>query len=309
MIRYTGKRFLISLLSVWMLITVAFFLTRQMPGSPFQTGNVSGEVLEQMEQEDGFDQPVSAQYVTYMRNLLHGDLGISYMNPGESVTEVIARALPTTLSLGILAVIVSLVAGTLLGMLQAFSQKRWVRTTILFGTIFGAGIPNFVIALLLALVFGVQWKLLPVVGLDSWTSYLLPVLSLAAYPTAVVTRLMCHACRQELQKEYVVLAKVKGLSMRRIAWTHVWKNAWIPVLNYAGPAAAFLLTGSFVVESIFTIPGLGREFVNSSANRDYTLIMGLTIFMGVVVIGVNLAVDLLCAWMDPRIRKSYLKDV
>ena len=309
MIRYTGKRFLISLLSVWMLITVAFFLTRQMPGSPFQTGNVSGEVLEQMEQEYGFDQPVSAQYVTYMRNLLHGDLGISYMNPGESVTEVIARALPTTLSLGILAVIVSLVAGTLLGMLQAFSQKRWVRTTILFGTIFGAGIPNFVIALLLALFFGVQWKLLPVVGLDSWTSYLLPVLSLAAYPTAVVTRLMCHACRQELQKEYVVLAKVKGLSMRRIAWTHVWKNAWIPVLNYAGPAAAFLLTGSFVVESIFTIPGLGREFVNSIATRDYTLIMGLTIFMGVVVIGVNLAVDLLCAWMDPRIRKSYLKDV
>jgi len=309
MVRYMGKRILISLLSVWMLITVAFFLTRQMPGSPFQTGNVSGEVLEQMEQEYGLDQPVSAQYVTYMRNLLHGDLGISYMNPGESVTEVIARALPATLSLGILAVIVSLVAGTLLGMLQAFSQKRWVRTTILFGTIFGAGIPNFVIALLLALVFGVQWKLLPVVGLDSWTSYLLPVLSLAAYPTAVVTRLMCHACRQELQKEYVVLAKVKGLSMRRIAWTHVWKNAWIPVLNYAGPAAAFLLTGSFVVESIFTIPGLGREFVNSIANRDYTLIMGLTIFMGVVVIGVNLAVDLLCAWMDPRIRKSYLKDV
>lgn len=309
MIRYTGKRFLISLLSVWMLITVAFFLTRQMPGSPFQTGNVSGEVLEQMEQEYGLDQPVSVQYVTYMRNLLHGNLGISYINPGESVTEVIARALPATLSLGILAVIVSLVAGTLLGMLQAFSQKRWVRTTILFGTIFGAGIPNFVIALLLALVFGVQWKLLPVVGLDSWTSYLLPVLSLAAYPTAVVTRLMCHACRQELQKEYVVLAKVKGLSMRRIAWTHVWKNAWIPVLNYAGPAAAFLLTGSFVVESIFTIPGLGREFVNSIANRDYTLIMGLTIFMGVVVIGVNLAVDLLCAWMDPRIRKSYLKDV
>lgn len=309
MIRYTGKRFLISLLSVWMLITVAFFLTRQMPGSPFQTGNVSGEVLEQMEQEYGLDQPVSAQYVTYMRNLLHGDLGISYMNPGESVTEVIARALPATLSIGILSVIVSLVAGTLLGMLQAFSQKRWVRTTILFGTIFGAGIPNFVIALLLALVFGVQWKLLPVVGLDSWTSYLLPVLSLAAYPTAVVTRLMCHACRQELQNEYVVLAKVKGLSMRCIAWTHVWKNAWIPVLNYAGPAAAFLLTGSFVVESIFTIPGLGREFVNSIANRDYTLIMGLTIFMGVVVIGVNLAVDLLCAWMDPRIRKSYLKDV
>ena len=286
MVRYMGKRILISLLSVWMLITVAFFLTRQMPGSPFQTGNVSGEVLEQMEQEYGLDKPAAVQYVTYMKNLLHGDLGISYMNPGERVTEVIARALPATISIGILAVIVSLAVGTLLGMLQAFSQKRWVRGT----------------------VFGVQWKLLPVVGLDSWTSYLLPVLSLAVYPTAVVTRLMSHACRRELQKEYVVLAKVKGLSMRRIAWTHVWKNAWIPVLNYAGPAAAFLLTGSFVVESIFTIPGLGREFVNSIANRDYTLIMGLTIFMGIVVIGVNLAVDLLCVWLDPRIQKSYSKD-
>lgn len=305
MIRYTGKRLLISLLSIWMLITVAFFLTRQMPGSPFQTGNISGQVLEQMEQAYGLDQPVIVQYVTYMKNLLHGNLGISYKNPGETVAEVIARALPATISIGTLAVLFSLGVGTVLGMVQAFSKNSWIKGSILFGTILGAGIPNFVIALLLALLLGIQWKILPVVGLDSWTSYILPVLSLAIYPTAVITRLMSHTCRQELQKEYVVLAKVKGLSMRQIAWTHVWKNAWIPVLNYAGPASAFLLTGSFVVESIFTIPGLGREFVNSIANRDYTLIMGLTIFMGVVVIAINLIVDMLCAWLDPRIRKSY----
>ena len=222
-----------------------------MPGSPFQTGNVSGEVLEQMEQEYGLDKPAAVQYVTYMKNLLHGDLGISYMNPGERVTEVIARALPATISIGILAVIVSLAVGTLLGMLQAFSQKRWVRGTILFGTVFETGIPNFVIALVLALVFGVQWKLLPVVGLDSWTSYLLPVLSLAVYPTAVVTRLMSHACRRELQKEYVVLAKVKGLSMRRIAWTLSGKCIDSVDLLRDRRRSVSSLTGSFVGEIFF----------------------------------------------------------
>ena len=188
-------------------------------------------------------------------------LGISYNEPGRkrygSDREGHCRR---RFPLAYWQLTVSLVAGTLLGMLQAFSQGRWVRTTILFGTIFGAGIPNFVIALLLALVFGVQWKLLPVVGLDSWTSYLLPVLSLAAYPTAVVTRLMCHACRQELQKEYVVLAKVKGLSMRRIAWTHVWEMRGDPlVLNYAGPAAGFLFDRKFCCGKYFYDPGAGKR--------------------------------------------------
>ena len=199
----------------------------------------------------------------------------------------------------------ALMGGTLLGIWQASSKRKSVRHGILFGTMLGTGIPNFVIALLLALLFGVKWKLLPITGLSGWKSYILPVFSLAVYPMSVVTRIMQNTFREEMKKDYVVLAKAKGMKWGQIAFTHVLKNAWIPVLNYAGPAAAFLLTGSFVIESIFTIPGLGREFVGSIANRDYTLILGLTVFMGTVVIGINLLVDLICAWLDPRIRKNY----
>ena len=148
-------------------------------------------------------------------------------------------------------------------------------------------------------------KLFPIAGLTSAGNYVLPVVSLAVYPAAVITRMMQNTFREEMNRDYVVLAKAKGLKWRRTAVTHILKNAWIPVLNYIGPAAAFLMTGSFVVESVFTIPGLGREFVNSIANRDYTLILGLTIFMGVAVIGINLLTDLLGAWLDPRVRRAY----
>lgn len=305
MLRYTGKRILTGLLSLFVLVTATFFLTRQMPGSPFQVGNVSEEILESMEEEYGLNEPFFVQYRMYLGNLLHGDFGVSYKKPGVTVTEVIQRAWPATGKVGGLAVLTALAGGTLLGIWQASSKKKAVKNGILFGTMLGSGIPNFVIALLLVLLFGVKWKWFPIAGLSGWTSYILPVVSLAVYPMSVVTRIMQNTFQEEMQKDYVVLAKAKGLEWKQIALTHILKNAWIPVLNYAGPAAAFLLTGSFVVESIFTIPGLGREFVGSIANRDYTLILGLTVFMGAVVIGINLLVDLLCAWLDPRIRKNY----
>lgn len=305
MLKYIGKRILVGLLSLFVLVTAAFFLTRQMPGSPFQTGNVSDTVLASIEKEYGLDEPVGVQYKMYLLNLLRGDLGVSYKKPGVSVASVISRAWPVTAVIGGLAILIALVCGTLLGIWQASSKSRMVQGGILFGTMLGTGLPNFVIALLLAFVFGVRLKLLPIAGVNGWTSYLLPAVSLAVYPMSVVSRMMQNSFREELQKDYVVLAKAKRLPWKQIVFTHILKNAWIPVLNYAGPAAAFLLTGSFAVESIFTIPGLGREFVNSIANRDYTLILGLTVFMGAVVIGINLLVDVLCACLDPRIRRNY----
>lgn len=305
MLRYGCKRILIGILSLFVLVTAAFFLTRMMPGSPFQTGNVSESVLESMEEEYGLNEPPIRQYQTYLGNLLHGDLGVSFKKPGVSVTEVIGRAWPATASLGALAILAAAVVGTLLGIWQASSNSRAVKGSIFFGTMLGTGIPNFVIALLLMLCFGVKLKLLPIAGLQSAANYILPVISLAVYPASVTARLMQNTFREEMGRDYVVLAKAKGLKWRRTAVTHILKNAWIPVLNYIGPAAAFLMTGSFVVESVFTVPGLGREFVNSIANRDYTLILGLTIFMGVTVIGINLLTDLLCAWLDPRVRRAY----
>lgn len=305
MLTYALKRIFIGILSLFILVTAAFFLTRLMPGSPFQTGNVSKEVLHMVEKEYGLDKPALEQYFIYLGNLLKGDLGVSFKKPGVRVADVIGRAFPMTAALGSLAVLAAMAVGVLLGVWQAVSKNKVVRGGIFLTTMLGTGIPNFVIALLLLLGFGVKLRLLPVAGLTGPLNYILPVASLAVYPAVVVTRLVHNGVEEELSKDYVVMAKAKGLKFNRTLLTHVLKNVAFPVLNYIGPAAAFLLTGSFVVESIFTIPGLGREFVNSIGNRDYTLILGLTVFMGVVVIGINLLTDLLCAWQNPKVRRSF----
>lgn len=305
MAKYIGKRICISMLALFVLVTAAFFLTRLMPGSPFQTGNVSEEVLSSLEEEYGLDKPLITQYGTYMGNLLQGNLGVSLKKPGVTVVQVIGQAWGPTALLGVLAILAAAVCGTLFGIWQAVSGNPAVKGGIFLGTLLGTGIPNFVLALLLALGFGVKLKLLPITGLGSWQHYILPVTALAIYPTAVITRLMCDTYKEEMGRDYVMLARAKGLGEGRIALTHILQNAWLPILNYIGPAAAFLLTGSFVVESIFTIPGLGREFVSSITNRDYTLILGLTVFMGAVVIGINLLTDLLGAWLNPSIRRTY----
>lgn len=295
-------------MSLFVLVTVTFFLTRAIPGSPFQSANVSETVLEMLETEYGLNQPVWVQYTTYLKSLLHGNLGYSYENPSESVAEIIGRAFPATAKLGIWAVIAAAVTGIGLGMLQAFSKNRLVKETVLGTTLAAGGIPNFVAALLLMLVFGVWLGWVPVAGLTSWKHYILPVCALALYPACFLARLTRNLLEEEKTRQYVLTARMKGLKKRQIIFGHIFPHIGIPVLNYLGPACAFLLTGSFVVESIFTIPGLGRQFVSSISNRDYTLIMGLTIFMGAVVILIQLLVDVLCACIDPRIRRSYVKN-
>lgn len=305
MLRYTLKRLATGLVSLFVLATVTFFLVRLIPGSPFQNGGVSDQVVEAVEEEYGLNEPLFDQYLTYMGNLVHGDLGVSYQEPDTTVAEIIGRTWPVTVSLGLAALLAAVALGTGLGILRAVSKSRIVREGILAGGMLVAGIPNFAVAVLLLLVFSVKLGWFPAAGLLTPAHYVLPVISLALYPAAVISRLTGNTLSAELGKQYVMFARAKGLGRGRIIFTHALKNAWIPVLNYVGPASAFLLTGSFVVESIFTIPGLGREFVSSITNRDYTLILGLTVFMGMVVILVNLVTDLICAWMDPRMRRSY----
>ena len=277
-------------------------------GSPFQRGGVSESVVEAIEQEYGLNEPLFAQYISYIGGVLHGDLGISYQDPAVRVTEVIARAWPVTASVGAAALIVSLILGTGLGILSAVSGRRSVKQVISAGGMIAAGIPGFAAAILLMLVFSVKLKLLPASGLLSPVHYILPVAALSLYPAAMVSRLVSSTLETELTKDYVLFARAKGLGRRQVIFTHALKNAYLPVINYIGPASASLLTGSFVVESIFTIPGLGREFVGSITNRDYTLILGLTVFMGAVVIFVNLITDLLCAWLDPKTRRAYREE-
>lgn len=308
MARYTCRRILTGILSLFVLITVTFFLVRIIPGSPFQRGGVSESVVEAIEQEYGLNEPLFAQYISYIGGVLHGDLGISYQDPAVRVTEVIARAWPVTASVGAAALIVSLILGTGLGILSAVSGRRSVKQVISAGGMIAAGIPGFAAAILLMLVFSVKLKLLPASGLLSPVHYILPVAALSLYPAAMVSRLVSSTLETELTKDYVLFARAKGLGRWQVIFTHALKNAYLPVINYIGPASASLLTGSFVVESIFTIPGLGREFVGSITNRDYTLILGLTVFMGAVVIFVNLITDLLCAWLDPKTRRAYREE-
>lgn len=305
MLGYTVKRLATGMVSLFVLATVTFFLVRVIPGSPFQNGGVSDQVVEAVEEEYGLNEPLFDQYLTYMGNLVHGDLGVSYQEPDTTVAEIIERTWPVTVSLGLAALAVAVVLGTGLGILRAVSKNRIIREGILAGGMLAAGIPNFAVAILLLLVFSVKLGWFPAAGLLTPAHYVLPVISLSLYPAAVISRLTGNTLSSEMGRQYVLFARAKGLSRGRIIFTHALKNAWIPVLNYVGPASAFLLTGSFVVESIFTIPGLGREFVSSITNRDYTLILGLTVFMGMVVILVNLVTDLVCAWMDPRVRRSY----
>lgn len=305
MLRYTLKRILTGVLSLFVLATVTFFLVRLIPGSPFQRGGVSTQVVEAVEEEYGLNEPLFEQYVTYMGSLLRGDLGISYQDPGTEVAEIIGRAWPITASLGITALAAAMILGTVLGIIRAVAKNRALKELISAGSMLAAGIPSFAAAILLMLIFSVKLRLLPASGLLSPVHYILPTAALSLYPMAVISRLTGNTLRTELQKDYVLFARAKGLGRWRTIFTHALKNAYLPVLSYAGPASASLLTGSFVIESIFTIPGLGREFVSSITNRDYTLILGLTVFMGTVVIAVNLLTDLLCAWLDPRMRRAY----
>lgn len=308
MVRYTCKRILTGILSLFVLVTITFFLVRMIPGSPFQSGGVSEQVVEAIEKEYGLNEPVFVQYISYIGGLLHGDLGISYQDPSVSVAEIIARAWPITASVGFTALAVSLILGTGLGILSAVSGRRAVKHIISACGMIAAGIPGFAAAILLLLVFSVKLKLLPASGLLSPAHYILPAASLSLYPAAMISRLVSNTLETELQKDYILFARAKGLGRRRIILTHALKNAYLPVINYIGPASASLLTGSFVTETIFTIPGLGREFVGSITNRDYTLILGLTVFMGTVVILVSLFTDLLCAWLDPRTRRTYREE-
>lgn len=302
--KFIVKRLAGGALTIFVLITVTFFLTRLMPGNPFQSNDTSRAVLEAMEEEYGLNEPVFTQYMTYLRNLCKGDLGLSFKKPGVTVNEVIARALPATLSVGALAFVVAALVGIICGILKAVTKRKLVSGMIEAGTAVGVGVPGFVAALLLLLVFGVRLKWFPVAGLLTPRHYILPVISLALYPAAVIARCTGTAVSENMKEAYVRMARAKNMPWKTIVRKHILRNAMVPILNAMGPMITFLLTGSFVVESIFTIPGLGREFVGAIGNRDYTMIMGLTIFMGTTVIVVNLVIDILCACIDPRIRQG-----
>lgn len=301
MVRYIIKRLFIGVVTIWALITITFFLIRIMPGSPFEADNLSQSAIEQLELTYGLDEPMWKQYILYMENLMHGDLGISYKK-NVSVNTLIARGFPYTLSIGLLSIAVSAFIGILMGIWMATSKQLAVKNTLLGIATLGVSIPGFVTAILLMMVFGVWWPVLPIVGLGSPANYILPVAAQSFGQIASIARLTKSTYSEAIQMDYATMARAKGLSNLYITARHVLKNALIPVVTYFGPAIAFLITGSFVVESIFSIPGIGREFTNAITNRDYTVVLGFSVFIGVIITVANLAVDIICSLIDPRIK-------
>ena len=301
MTKYIIKRLLIGVVTIWALVTITFVLIRIMPGSPFEADNLSESAIEQLEDAYGLNEPMWKQYVLYMGNLMHGNLGISYTK-NVSVNTLIARGFPYTLSVGLISIVVSAVIGVPMGIWMASTKRLAVRNTLLGIATLGVSVPGFVTAILLMMAFGVWIPLFPIVGLMTAASYVLPVAAQSFGQIASIARLMKTTYSEAVQMDYVVMARAKGLKKSEIIFRHVLKNALIPVVTYLGPAIAFLITGSFVVESIFSIPGIGREFTNAISNRDYTVVLGFSVFIGAIITVANLAVDLLCSVIDPRIR-------
>ena len=288
---------------LWFVATITFVLMHLVPGGPWDREKpLAPSVVQALNQRYGLDKPLHLQYLDFVSRALQGDLGVSYVYQDRSVTQIIRQGFPITAQLGVLAFIVSVTIGITLGTIAALRPNSWIDyLSIGFATL-GAAAPNFVIGMLLIILFSVWLHLLPTSGWGTPAKVVLPALALGIYPAAFLARLTRSSMLEVLSQDYIRTAHAKGLAYRLVIIRHALKNALVPVLTVAGPLTASLVTGSFVIENLFSIPGIGRLFVQGVFQRDYGLIMGATMFYAFVVAIANLAVDVLYAYVDPRIR-------
>jgi oligopeptide transport system permease protein len=282
---------------------ITFVLMHSVPGGPWDRDKpLPPAAVEQLNRKYGLDQPLWEQFGHYLLGLLHGDLGVSYRQSDRPVAEIIGGGIKVSATLGGLAMLVSVVVGVPLGVVAALRRNRALDYLSVSLATLGASTPNFVLGIVLIVVFASTLHLLPTIGWGSWKQAIMPVLALSALPTAFLARITRASTLEVLQQDYVRTAWAKGLTVQAVVLRHVARNALIPVLTLVGPLAAALVTGSFIIESQFAIPGVGRAFVTAIFGRDYGVIMGVTLFYALVVATANLAVDLAYAAADPRIR-------
>lgn len=302
MLKYIGKRFLISLLTIWVVITATFFLMRLMPGGPFDGDKMLAQVKANMEAKYGLDKSLPEQYAMYLKNLTHGDFGESMVFPGREVSDTISKSFPASAEIGAVAIIMSIVGGILLGTLAALKNGRWPDRLVVFLATLCITIPSFVIGAVLIYVVGVKFELLPPTGFGEWKNDIMPAIALGAASLSFITRLTRSKLIDVLKSDYIRTAKAKGLSRTTIIFKHGLRNSLIPIVTYVGPLIADILAGSFVTEKIFAIPGLGNEFVQSVSNRDYSMLLGVTVFYCSMLIFCTFIVDILYVFIDPRIK-------
>lgn len=300
---YIIKRIFNVFIVLWIVITITFFLMHAIPGGPFTAEkSLPPYVLHSIEERYKLNDPLYKQYGDYLCNLLQGDLGPSFKYPGRSVNDIIKDGFPVSFKLGIEAILIAIIIGIPAGILAGVKKDKWQDRAVNFFTTLGVAVPSFVVAALLIYVLSTKLHLLPAAMWNGWRYEIMPALALSGMPMSFIARLTRSSMLDILSQDYIKTARAKGLSWSKVLIKHALPNSLIPVVTYLGPMTASILTGSFVIETIFAIPGLGQYFVTSIYNRDYTVILGVTIFYSVIVIVLNMVVDLLYPLLDPRIK-------
>ncbi len=307
MLRFIGRRLLVAIPTLFLVVTVAFFMMRAAPGSPFDTDRkLSPQIERNVMAKYGMDKPLGEQYLNYLKDVARGDFGPSLKYQDKSVLDILQENYKVSLVLGLSAILIASIVGVTLGVLAALRQNGLVDYGVMTVAIIGVCIPTFVTAPLLVLLFGSKLQILPSGGWNggALTNLILPVTVLALPQIAIISRLTRAGMIEVLRSNYVRTARAKGLPEHRIVGKHALRAAILPLVSYLGPACAGLLTGSLVVEKIFNLPGLGKFFVISALQRDYTVVMGMVIFYAALILVLNLIADLLYAVLDPRVRLS-----
>ncbi len=300
--KYFIRKFFLLIFSLFIVATVTFFLMQAAPGDPFmQEQAIPEEIMKSMYTHYGLDQPWYIQYVKHLKGLVTWNLGPSFKYEGRTVNDIIREGFPISFILGLEAITIALFSGVILGTFAAVKRSKWQDNLAIILAVMGISVPNFIMATFLQYLFSMKMDLLPVARWGSITHSILPALSLAALPTAFIARLTRANMVEVLEQDYVQTARSKGLSTYQVVLKHVLKNSLLPVITYLGPLTSAILTGSFIVEKIFGIPGLGGWFVNSITNRDYTVIMGVTVFYSALLMLCVLSIDLMYTIIDPRI--------
>lgn len=301
--KYILKRAIMSLITAFLVATLTFFVMNMVPGGPFLSEKaVTPQAQAAMEAKYGLDKPLFQQYTTYMTGILKGDFGLSIKKRGRTVSQIIGTKFPVSAKVGGLALILAVCTGIPLGAVAAFNRGKFIDNLLVVLSTAGIAIPSFLSSTILIYIFTTKLKWLPSLGLKDAQSYIMPVVALALYPTVYMARLMRSSMLDVMGQDYMRTAKAKGVTTFKAIFKHALRNAILPVITYLGPLLAALMTGSFIIEKIFNIPGLGSEFVSSITSRDYPMIMGTTIFLAVFIIIMNLFVDIAYAIVDPRIK-------
>ncbi|WP_243291340.1 ABC transporter permease [Bacillus sp. FJAT-47783] len=303
MLKYIGKRILFMLLSLYLIITATFFLMRAAPGGPFSgEKKLPPEIEANLNAYYGLDQPWYIQYFDYLVSIVQWDFGPSFKYKGQTVNDLINDGFPVSFVLGMESIFLAVAIGVLLGVIAALRHNKWQDYTAMILAVVGISVPSFIMASVLQYIFAMKLDLFPVARWETFAHTILPALALASTPMAFIARLTRSSMLEVLSNDYIKTAKAKGLSGRAITFKHTIRNALLPVVSYMGPLTAGILTGSFVIEKIFGIPGLGSHFVLSITNRDYTTIMGVTVFYSILLLVSILLVDLAYGLIDPRIK-------